>query len=456
MVTLAIAMLVGGGQGSVVESLVALGGLALILMATHAATAQSDGQPPSPSFWLVPAALLALPVLQLIPLPYAVWSHLPGRPTLAAALSSAGIDPAVGAWSVSPVETEGVLWSLLVPAGVFMAALLMSTVQRRVMIAVALAFAAVNAFVGLWQLLDGPQSPLYLYRITNLGEAVGLFANRNHLASLLAVCLPVAAGVLADRFRARQEGARDLQVWLLTALLVLLSVAVTATKSRAGFALFMISVVASAVVLFARRRSRAVAGLRPWLRAGAVLVVVMIVQLTLYGMLSRLEQDPLEEHRWSLTSNTILAARPTRGLGYGFGTFVPAYDEIGDASADIPPYVNHAHDDYAELWLEGGIPAVALALVALVVLVAQSVRLWRGRGEEASGPIEDRGLRAGAAFGLLLLALHSFVDYPLRTLTMASIAGLLAAVVLAPVHKSASRQWQNGAEPNTVRTVFNR
>ena len=386
-------------------------------------------------FWLLPAALLALPLLQLVPLPYAVWSDLPGRASLTAGLAAAGVDPAVGAWTLSRFATEGVLWSAIVPAGVFMGAALLSDTQRRALVMVALAFAAISAFVGLWQLMDGPTSALYLYRITNEGEAVGLFANRNHLASLLAVSLPIAAGLLADRVRDPLHGARDLQVWWFTALMVLLSVSVTATHSRAGFGLLMLSVLASAVVLLSARKGGRWAGAKPWLQLSAVLAGVLIVQFTLYGMLSRVERDPLEEHRWELAANTLRAAAPARGLGYGLGTFVQAYDEIGDASADIPFYVNHAHDDYVELWLEGGVPAVLLTLGALILLGAQVVRCARSGPADEGGDLQGYGLRIGATAALLLLALHSIVDYPLRTLTLATLAGLLAAVLLGPVRR---------------------
>jgi O-antigen ligase len=381
-------------------------------------------------FWLLPAGLLALPVLQLVPLPHAFWSHLPGRAPLAAGLEAARVAVSPGAWTVSPIATEGVLWSALVPASVFMGASLLDEARRRALVLAALAFAAVSAFVGLWQLMEGPTSALYLYRITNQGEAVGLFANRNHLASLLAISLPVAAGALADRIRRRSHAIRDLQVWLLTALIVLLSVAVTATHSRAGFVLFMLGVLAGSVVLFRARDARRLARARRWLQLGAALAAILIVQLPLFGMLSRLDKDPLDEYRWTLVENTIQAAEPARGIGYGLGTFVQAYDEIGDATADTPSYVNHAHDDYVELWLEGGVVAMSLILATLAMLGWQVFLQWRGRRDGTAGVVESRGLEAGAAFALVLLALHSAVDYPLRTLTLATLASLLAAVLL--------------------------
>ena len=52
---------------------------------------------------------------------------------------------------------------------------------------------AVAIVLGLWQMLEGPDSPLYFYTLSNRGLAVGWFANRNHLASFLASCVPMVA-----------------------------------------------------------------------------------------------------------------------------------------------------------------------------------------------------------------------------------------------------------------------
>ncbi len=337
-------------------------------------------------FWLLPVGLVVLPLLQLVPLPFSVWTMLPGRGAVAAGLATAGVAPAAGAWTLAPFATERILWSALVPAGVFMSAVALHGSQRRTMVAIVLAFAAISALVGLWQIDGRAGERLYLYRITNEGEAVGFFANRNHLAGLLAAALPVAAGMLADRLRQHPHGMRDLRVWLLTALIVLLAVSATATHSRAGFGLLMVSVIASVAVLLRARPQGPWAGARTWLRVSALIAGVLIVQFTLYGLLVRLESDPLDRYRWTLAANTLQAAEPARGTGLGLGSFVHAYDEIGDESADMEPYVNHAHDDYVELWLEGGLPAAALVVAALVMIGWQLRkylrRARRGQGNE--------------------------------------------------------------------------
>lgn len=434
-ITLVLALFLGGGQGTVGEQLLALPGLALILSAGLRVGTGDVWRHRVRWFWGLPAALVVLPLLQLLPLPFSVWTMLPGRDAVAAGLASAGVAPTEGAWTLAPLATERILWSALVPAGVFMSAAALHGSQRRTMVGIALAFAAISAIFGLWQIMEGAGSALYLYRITNEGEAVGFFANRNHLAGLLAAALPVAAGMLADRLRHHPHGIRDPRVWMLTTLIVLLSVSATATRSRAGFGLLMVSVLASAAVLLRARPQGPWAGARPWLRVSALIAGLLIVQFTLYGLLVRLESDPLDDHRWTLAANTLQAAKPARGTGLGLGSFVHAYDEIGDQSADIEPYVNHAHNDYAELWLEGGLPALALAAAALVMVGWQLRKYLRSPDEYRSNQMQYRGLNLGAALSLLLIALHSIVDYPLRTLTIATYASLLAAVLLGSVRR---------------------
>ncbi|MCJ7450899.1 MAG: hypothetical protein MUO39_00275, partial [Steroidobacteraceae bacterium] len=51
---------------------------------------------------------------------------------------------------VAPLATERMLWSALVPGGLFMSAAALHGSQRRTLVAIVLAFAAISALVGLW------------------------------------------------------------------------------------------------------------------------------------------------------------------------------------------------------------------------------------------------------------------------------------------------------------------
>ena len=57
-------------------------------------------------------------------------------------------------------------------------------------------------------------------------------------------------------------------------------------------------------------------------------------------------------------------------------------------------------------------------------------RQVRATGPGQDPPWQDRGLVLGAALGLVLLLLHSAADYPLRTLSLAGYAALLACLSL--------------------------
>ncbi len=113
--------------------------------------------------------------------------------------------------------------------------------------------------------------------------------------------LPVTAGLLSDRLRLVEHGARDLRVWLLTALIVVLAVGVTATGSRAGFAMLMLSVLAGALVMWRGGRHEGRSSARIWLKVGGAVAGLIIVQFTLFALLARLQADPAEDYRSVMT-----------------------------------------------------------------------------------------------------------------------------------------------------------
>ena len=84
-----------------------------------------------------------------------------------------------------------------------------------------------------------------------------------------------------------------------------------------------------------------------------------------------------------------------------------------------PQYMNHAHNDFVELFLTGGLPFVLLLAASLAVVVRN---YFRGSAEDRS-EVSLMFRRLGAVI-LLLLFLASSYDYPLRTPLMAAIFAL--------------------------------
>ena len=86
----------------------------------------------------------------------------------------------------------------------------------------------------------------------------------------------------------------------------------------------------------------------------------------------------------------------------------------------VSVYINRAHNDWAEWWLEGGVPLALLLLLGLVLLLWRSVAAWRHGGEAAIW-------RRAAIVGIWLVLLHSLSDYPLRTTALAGVERVDAA-----------------------------
>jgi O-antigen ligase len=113
----------------------------------------------------------------------------------------------------------------------------------------------------------------------------------------------------------------------------------------------------------------------------------------------------------------------------------------------INAYANHAHNDVLEVWLEGGAVGLGLMVLFAIWLALRSVKVWRRA--PCHGALEiDRSLARAAVLIIILLIVHSFVDYPLRTgAMMATIAFACALLIDPPV----ATENENGAEQLAIR-----
>lgn len=354
---------------------------------------------------------------QLLPLPAAIAKALPGRAAITDELVGIGAGIASHA-SIAPALTERSLWGLLPGLALLCAGLALPPVGRQRLLATIVVFALFSIVLGLAQIAGGPASPLRFYRPTHAGDAVGFFANRNHFASLLYVALALTAGLLAMHWR-RSGGQRPYAVLGATTLVFCLT-GLGLARSRMGLALGMFALAgAAAILLSAASEGRAV---RRWLVLTTVIGLLAVVQIGLYGILNRFETDPLQDARWTFFSNTQRLAAQYAPVGSGFGTFSHAYQSAQTPAQQQSFYVNHAHNDYLELALEGGWPAIGWAVAFVAWWLWCTWTAWRR-------PANGHTLARAASLALLLLMLHAVVDYALRTSAMLAVAGLLCATV---------------------------
>ena len=385
--------------------------------------------------WILCAGIVLLPFVQLIPLPPWMWSNLPGHDLI---LSNLNLLNGPLPWlpiSVSPTFTWLTGLSLLPPFTIFFSTVLLSSSERISVLVVLITFSLANVVLGILQ-VQGLDS-LYFFEFTNRGEAVGLFANRNHLAALLYCALVFLSpwvinfGLEVSSQTSRAAAKLYLPILIVgCALLVILGATEMFTRSRAGVALALIGGVASGASAVSGLRGGSRMKIPKWSLL-AILAIALIVGL--FGLPRFMERfgTPQDDPRLTFARTTLGAALHYLPFGSGFGTFPQVYG-IFEKPTDLLPgsYVNRAHNDLAEVFLEGGVFAIGLGLALFVWFVQRSVQIWR-RQPGASGKQEIL-LARSASIAISLLLLHSLVEYPLRMEAITAVLAVSCALLIRP------------------------
>jgi hypothetical protein len=164
----------------------------------------------------------------------------------------------------------------------------------------------------------------------------------------------------------------------------------------------------------------------------AGVVFVLIVQFGLFRILQTFSTDPLEDSRFQFVRYTMAAASSYLPFGSGMGTFVPVYAMFEKSPNVFVQYINHAHNDFAELTLESGVIGPTLVLVFAVWFALRSRTIWTV-GPAGAGDF-DRLLMRAATLVIVLLAAHSLVDYPLRTAAMTGVLAFACGLLFEPLN----------------------
>ncbi|MBL0039898.1 MAG: hypothetical protein IPP28_02370 [Xanthomonadales bacterium] len=291
---LGLCLLAGGGtrQGLPVEAVLQVLALLLLPYALHRLTLR----PPARAAWVALAwfgLLAAVIAVALIPLPVSLWQSLAGRDELARELALAGVPIGARPISLDPEATLRALFALLPPLAIGLLMLGLHRHQQVRLLQGLLIVAIVSALLGLAQIASGPDSPLRWHAITNPGSAVGAFANRNHLATLLVVALPLAAAqminagarIVAGEQRPRRTAA--LIVGIVAGVLLLLSLAIA--QSRAGVLLAAIAACACALMLWRRHEEddRPRRGVKRWLALAGIGGLILAIQFGFWGLMPK-------------------------------------------------------------------------------------------------------------------------------------------------------------------------
>ncbi len=350
---------------------------------------------------------LVVILLQLIPLPAAIWTRLPGRSAISAGLGQLGFANGGMSISLMPYSSLLTLFAALPAIGVFAATERLRVSPRAVAAATVLGMIA-SVFVGALQVAGGPTSSAYFYPIHNPG-AVGFFANGNHMATLLLASIPMTVALVVTA-KTNRRLTSTTRYGIGVAILLLVLVGIVLNGSRAAFGLAL-PVLAASVSLFpsAARWRTAILSLSGLALAGGVALVLASPLTTSQAATPNAAADS-RTAIWATTTRAIGDSFP---VGTGLGTFQRIYYTYEDPQKVGTSYVNHAHNDYLELILELGAAGILLILAFLGWWLVVAAKIWKST---YSSPFA----RAATITTAAILA-HSAVDFPLRTAAISSI-----------------------------------
>lgn len=431
----------GGGARGDIASLLLLRPLAVLVCGYALVTLDRSSLAAHRGLLAWFAAVVALVVVHLVPLPPAIWHALPGRSLLIAVDAATGN---AGAWrplTIVPDDAMNALFSLTIPAAVLLLGIQLPQRDRNRLVPWLLGLIVASGILGLLQAIGPERGPLYFYAITNPGQPVGLFSNRNHASLLLACLAPLAATWLLESPTDRRRMVIGL---IATATLAPLAIA---AGSRAGLVLTVVGLAGSLVLLWrgdlAHADRRFVT--RAALGAGAILVAVSASLLifshaaSVDRLLADNQGGDLRFRSWPVV---LAVARDFFPWGSGAGSFATAFQIREPVALLKPTYFNHAHNDLLEVYATTGIPGMILLGVGVIAVGLAAWAAWRRDPAKSAANLRHaRALARMASLILGLIAIASLVDYPLRTPSLAAFA-MVMALWLRPAGDAADFDYQ--------------
>lgn len=431
----------GGSVRSDVQSLLFLRPLSVVVAGFAICTLTRDQIFGHKLPLFIAAAVLTLVSMQLLVVPDALGLAQPQGSFVGEIARKTKVDLAGLPFTLSPLGTANAFFALFVPLAVMLLAIQLDPNETKLLLHAVLALSLASGFIGLLQASGNPNGVLYLYRITNNGFAVGLFANRNHQAILLATLFPaLVVYALAGRGSQDENKFRKIVAATLGAMLIPL---LLVTGSRAGL-LVGIAGIAAAGFIYMRatknsNNASTLAKILPYsIGAGVIIILVglssgMTRALALQRVLSGDAADDLRFSWWPTILNTASNFAP---WGSGQGSFAELFRRSEPVALLQPQYVNLVHNDWLETYLTAGWPGLLIAMLTLAILAHGFFRKKLNKGPYST----DKGLAYIGAFCILAFTLSSIFDYPLRTPINASIFAIAIIWTLSSIANPPQRK----------------
>ncbi|WP_343347832.1 O-antigen ligase family protein [Sphingomicrobium sp. XHP0239] len=340
--------------------------------------------------------------------------------------------------SLDPDATRRFAASLSIPAAVaFAVAGAGMQERRRILFAIALVAGASTLLAVLQWALDGQA---WLLPYEPFGRAKGgLMNNVNHQGLLASLGLLAAAGHYAMRkreplvrmkLRERKGYRRNRaipRIWWVVGVAVWTVVGVAVSLSMAALLLGALTLVGLPFIL----RFERAPGKAPLAIAGVLVALLAVAAVVLFA---EPLTDPGERSvtaRFAVYPALFDLLRESFPWGIGLGAFVASYRTQERLETLMSSYLNHAHNEPLQFLIETGLPGLLVLGIVGVLLARTTRRRWHERS------LPKRRMMLTALFALFLVALHSMVDFPLRTTSIASACAAFLALVVTQAPRPA-------------------
>jgi len=380
-------------------------------------------------------AYVALIHVQLVPLPLTLVKLVSPERAAVHLDAARGLDQAPAAWltlTVSAADTWVAAQRALVYLLVFACIIVLVRTRRsaRLLGGALVISGCVQALLGVALLKSGFTLRLFDF-VYHFNNVQGSFANRNHLAAYLVMCLAVGIGLMLSRFE--ETGGMAVRSWRtrlsvilqfllgagmrLRLLLILLVVALVLTRSRMGNASFLIALIVTGLLALWAWKSMAPVTL-------ALIASLLVIDVVLIGhwvgldrVVKRMEQTALLkddrrseetlEERQIASALGLQTVRDYPWVGSGARSFeavFPRYREPG-----IQGRYQHAHNDYLEIASDTGVIGLILLAGSVLACAARALRVLCTHGSRLA-----RGLAFSSLMSIIAMAVHSSVEFNLQ------------------------------------------
>ena len=433
LLLLAFSPLIRGGNRHV--ALIALEWLALLVLgclmtryllsikqSPDSAISRNDS-PARLSFteWFLLLSPAVTAVLFLTPVPLALWHELPGRAVYLPAIS-AGWLPV----SLTPEATAASLLASLPIAAAYLWSRHADSAQFKLIPRVLVVLAVFQAIWGLLQV--GPFKGLY-FDAEFANNAIGSFANANHFANYLGMCLPLAVFLLWQSIPALQsrkavQHPAAIALWSVALFVILAGLLASASRTGSASALVVMALTLAILFWLSPTDNRSRRG--PLLVAAGLLLAVLaaVGSSTFLSRLSTGSLGPDAALRWQEITSSWQGVKAFWPVGAGPGSFAFVYPQFQPAG--MVGFLEHTHNDYVQLWFEMGALSVALAGLLIWMLLRQARKLWYDARQPASAHHQSNiKLQLCCGAGAVAIAMHSLLDFNLHIPANAMVAACL-------------------------------